>query len=115
MSSRLVPASFGEATAESERVVAWLRLPAIALIALGQGLEHPNPEEQGFLLTLALFSAWSAGASVCFRSLISETSPEATSGGTTFSPRAQARTASAICSRRASFETNPAAPISSAR
>ncbi len=61
MASRLVPASFGEATAESERVVAWLRLPAIALIALGQGLEHPNPEETGFLVTLALFSAWSAG------------------------------------------------------
>jgi two-component system, NarL family, sensor kinase len=61
VASRLVPASFGEATAESERVVAWLRLPAIALIALGQGLEHPNPEETGFLVTLALFSAWSAG------------------------------------------------------
>jgi two-component system NarL family sensor kinase len=55
------PVSFGEAIAESERVVAWLRLPAIALIALGQGLEHPNPEEAGFVVTLALFSAWSAG------------------------------------------------------
>ena len=50
--ARLVPASYGEATAESERVVAWLRLPAIALIALGQGLAHPNPEETGFLVTL---------------------------------------------------------------
>ena len=28
-------ASFGEAAAEAERVVAWLRLPAIALLALG--------------------------------------------------------------------------------
>jgi two-component system NarL family sensor kinase len=55
------PATSGEATAESERVVAWLRLPAIALIALGQGLQHPNPEETSFLATLALFSAWSAG------------------------------------------------------
>src|SRR6185503_6268106 len=54
-------ASHSAATAESERVVAWLRLPAIALIALGQGLEHPNPEETGFLVTLAVFSAWSAG------------------------------------------------------
>ena len=35
-------------------------------------------------------------------------------GGTTFSPRAQASTASAICSRRASFEMKPAAPVSSA-
>jgi two-component system NarL family sensor kinase len=54
------PGSPGEATAESERVVAWLRLPAIALIALGQGLTHPNPDETGFLITLGLFSAWSA-------------------------------------------------------
>ena len=53
------PAS-SEALAESERVVAWLRLPAIALIALGQGLAHPDPHETGFLITLTLFSAWSA-------------------------------------------------------
>jgi two-component system NarL family sensor kinase len=53
--------SLGDATAESERVVAWLRLPAIALIALGQGLTHPNPEKTWFLITLAVFSAWSAG------------------------------------------------------
>jgi two-component system, NarL family, sensor kinase len=55
------PASSGEATTEGERVVAWLRLPAIALLALGQGLTHPNPEQVGFLVTLALYSAWSAG------------------------------------------------------
>jgi two-component system, NarL family, sensor kinase len=55
------PGSPGEATAESERVVAWLRLPAIALIALGQGLAHPNPEETWFLVMLGVFSAWSAG------------------------------------------------------
>jgi two-component system, NarL family, sensor kinase len=55
------PASSGEATTEGERVVAWLRLPAIALLALGQGLTHPNPEQVGFLVTLALSSAWSAG------------------------------------------------------
>jgi two-component system NarL family sensor kinase len=42
-------------------VVAWLRLPAIALIALSQGLTHPNPDETGFLIMLAIFSAWSAG------------------------------------------------------
>jgi two-component system, NarL family, sensor kinase len=50
-----------EAAAEAERVVAWLRLPAIALLALGQGLAHPNPEESAFLVALVLFSAWSAG------------------------------------------------------
>jgi two-component system NarL family sensor kinase len=55
------PASSVEATTEGERVVAWLRLPAIALLALGQGLTHPNPEQVGFLVTLALYSAWSAG------------------------------------------------------
>ena len=53
--------SSGEATAESERVVAWLRVPAIALIALGQGLEHPNREQLGFLVALGIFSAWTAG------------------------------------------------------
>jgi two-component system NarL family sensor kinase len=50
-----------EAAAEAERVVAWLRLPAIGLIALGQGLQHPHPQERAFLVTLALYSAWSAG------------------------------------------------------
>jgi two-component system NarL family sensor kinase len=53
--------SFGQAAAEAERVVAWLRLPAIALLALGEGLAHPNPQETGFLVALAVFSAWSAG------------------------------------------------------
>jgi two-component system, NarL family, sensor kinase len=51
----------GKATAEAERIVAWLRLPAIALIALGEGLEHPHPYRTAFLVTLAIFSAWSAG------------------------------------------------------
>jgi two-component system, NarL family, sensor kinase len=50
-----------EAELEAERVVAWLRLPAIALLALAQGLQHPNPEQTGFLITLAIYSAWSAG------------------------------------------------------
>jgi two-component system NarL family sensor kinase len=56
-----VSTSYREAAAEAERVVAWLRLPAIALLALGQGLAHPNPQETAFLVALALFSAWSAG------------------------------------------------------
>lgn len=54
-------ASSGDASAEAERIVAWLRLPAIALIALGQGLSHPNREDSAFLIALVLFSAWSAG------------------------------------------------------
>jgi two-component system, NarL family, sensor kinase len=57
----IFPVSSGEATTEGERVVAWLRLPAIGLLALGQGLTHPNPEQVGFLVTLAVYSAWSAG------------------------------------------------------
>jgi hypothetical protein len=48
-------------TAEAERVVAWMRLPAIVLLAYGEGLEHPNPQRTGFVITLAAFSAWSAG------------------------------------------------------
>ena len=50
-----------EAALEAERVVAWLRLPAIALLAAAQGLDHPNPEQTGFLIVLAVYSAWSAG------------------------------------------------------
>ena len=38
-----VPAWSGDATAEAERAVAWLRLPAIALIALGESI---GPNEQ---------------------------------------------------------------------
>jgi two-component system, NarL family, sensor kinase len=55
------PASTGEATAEAERIVAWLRLPAIGLIALGQGIDHPDPQRTGFLVMLAIFAAWSIG------------------------------------------------------
>jgi two-component system NarL family sensor kinase len=55
------PASSGEAIAEAERAVAWLRLPAIGLIAVGASLDHPDPERLWFLVTLAVFSAWSVG------------------------------------------------------
>ncbi|MDQ3865925.1 MAG: ATP-binding protein [Actinomycetota bacterium] len=55
------PSASAATAAETERVVAWLRLPAIALLALGEGLEHPNPKETAFVITLACFSAWSAG------------------------------------------------------
>ena len=55
------PPTAGTEAVEAERIVAWLRLPAIGLLALAQGLAHPNPQGTAFLLTLAAFSAWSAG------------------------------------------------------
>jgi two-component system NarL family sensor kinase len=58
--SALRPAFSREAAAEAERLVAWLRLPAIALLALGEGLSHPNPHGTAFLIALVVFSAWSA-------------------------------------------------------
>jgi two-component system, NarL family, sensor kinase len=50
-----------EAVAEGERVVAWLRLPAILLLAASQRLDHPNPEQTSFVIALAVFAAWSVG------------------------------------------------------
>lgn len=49
-----------KAAHESERLVAWLRLPALALIAAGQKLDHPEPAEGPFTIALVLFAAWSA-------------------------------------------------------
>jgi two-component system NarL family sensor kinase len=48
------------ATTESERLVAWLRLPAIGLIAAGQQLGHPNPAPGWFAVTIVAFAGWSA-------------------------------------------------------
>lgn len=53
-----------EAATETERLVAWLRLPAIALFLLARSIPHPNPEPGDFYVTLGLFSAWSLGALV---------------------------------------------------
>ncbi|TML69837.1 MAG: histidine kinase [Actinobacteria bacterium] len=53
-----------EAATETERLVAWLRLPAIGLLILARELPHPNPEKNGFYVALALFSVWSIGALV---------------------------------------------------
>ena len=61
MTSATAPAPSRRAAAEAERVVAWLRLPAIALLALGEGLAHPNRERTAFLIALVVYSAWSAG------------------------------------------------------
>src|SRR6476660_2004825 len=49
------------AVGETERVVAWLRLPAIVLFAAGEALVAPNPDHVQFLVALALFSAWGVG------------------------------------------------------
>jgi two-component system NarL family sensor kinase len=55
-------AALAESTSgDTERVVAWLRLPAIALFAAGEALVAPNPDHAQFLVSLALFSAWSVG------------------------------------------------------
>jgi two-component system NarL family sensor kinase len=64
-----VRASYEDSTGEGERAVAWLRLPAIALFAYGEGLDPPNPDHSAFVLTLAVFSAWSVAmlASVYLR------------------------------------------------
>jgi len=51
-----------EAATETERLVAWLRLPAIVLLLLARELPHPNPEKTGFFVALGLFCAWSAAA-----------------------------------------------------
>jgi len=53
------PAFSGEATAEAERLVAWLRLPVLVLLAVGDGLEHPDPHPNGFLGVLIAYSVWS--------------------------------------------------------
>ena len=53
-----------DAVGETERLVAWLRLPAIVLLVLSRSLPHPNPERVDFYLTLGLFAAWSLAALV---------------------------------------------------
>ncbi|HZO48994.1 MAG TPA: ATP-binding protein [Gaiellaceae bacterium] len=51
-----------EAATETERLVAWLRLPAIGLLVLSRTIPHPNPQPTGFYLALGLFAAWGAVA-----------------------------------------------------
>jgi two-component system NarL family sensor kinase len=46
------------AATETERLVAWLRIPAIALIVAGHGLAHPNPRNEAFLVAIVVFAAW---------------------------------------------------------
>ena len=46
-------------TSETERLVAWLRLPAIALIGAGQRLDHPNAAPEAFAVAIILYAVWS--------------------------------------------------------
>lgn len=50
------------AATQTERLVAWLRIPAVVLIGAGHGLG--NQRENGFLLALGVFAAWSVGVLV---------------------------------------------------
>jgi two-component system, NarL family, sensor kinase len=52
------------AATETERLVAWLRIPAIALIVAGHGLAHPNPNDEAFLIAIGVFAVWSAAVLV---------------------------------------------------
>jgi two-component system NarL family sensor kinase len=45
-------------------MVAWLRLPAIALVVLGYGTENRNADHSAFVVALVLFGVWSAGVLV---------------------------------------------------
>jgi two-component system NarL family sensor kinase len=45
-------------------MVAWLRLPAIALVVLGYGTENRNADHAAFVVALVLFGVWSAGVLV---------------------------------------------------
>jgi two-component system NarL family sensor kinase len=46
-------------TEEAERLVAWLRIPAIVLIGASHGLG--NPQQRGFYPALAVFAVWAVG------------------------------------------------------
>ena len=49
------------AAAESERLVAWLRLPAIALLALGESVSGSGEDRFGFYVAIAVFATWAVG------------------------------------------------------
>jgi two-component system NarL family sensor kinase len=51
---------FQTAATETERLVAWLRIPAIGLIVAGHGLAHPNPNNDAFFAAIVIFAGWSA-------------------------------------------------------
>lgn len=47
-----------DAATESERLVAWLRLPAIALIALGEHVNGARDGRADFFFAIGVFAAW---------------------------------------------------------
>jgi two-component system NarL family sensor kinase len=49
------------AAAEVERIVAWLRLPAIVLVALSARVDRLDVDRFGFYLGVVVFSAWALG------------------------------------------------------
>jgi len=51
-----------QAVSETERLVAWVRLPAIGLLLLARTLPHPNPDPYDFYVVLSVFAAWSVGS-----------------------------------------------------
>ena len=50
------------AAAETERIVGWLRLLAIALIGVGEEVAGGGPTEAGFLEAIAAYSVWGLSA-----------------------------------------------------
>lgn len=51
----------GRAVAEAERIVAWLRLAALILLATGHSLPHPNERGEAFSIALAVYGAFAGG------------------------------------------------------
>lgn len=49
------------AAAESERLVAWLRLPAVALLGAGESVTGPGQGGRGYYVAIAVFAAWALG------------------------------------------------------
>lgn len=47
--------------AESERLVAWIRVAALPVLALGETIPHPDPNVSQFYVVLTLFSVFSVG------------------------------------------------------
>lgn len=56
--SRLAPPDDATATTEAERLVAWLRLPAIALVGLGEVVTASSQRRAGFAVALTAFAVW---------------------------------------------------------
>lgn len=47
--------------AESERLVAWIRIAALPVLALGETIPHPDPNTSQFYVVLAAFSVFAVG------------------------------------------------------